>query len=236
VAASVASLQAQHDSAASLSGRSDRSDGSGGGGESDGNGGWEVDPREVMAVGKPTAPAPSPSLPQPPDWCAVQLLLDMPWRRFATPAVQGYFVRELAEELDVPESRLRVADFHRPTGAVTVRILGAGQHLVGAPPPPSAEALAARLQLVIAANALCLDPGFGSIAFLARFTAAEAQAEAQAAAEAAMAGRPVPRSLARPAAYFAHPSAPLPQQHAPLAPPSVLLRAAAAPPLPFAGL
>ena len=109
-------------------------------------------------------------------WAAVQLLIDLPWSRFGTRVVQAYFLRELAEELDVSPARLRVTSYDRPTGAVTVTILAAAQHhRPGSQAPP--EAVAALLEAKAGSGALTIDSSFGGVVFLRAFTQQQAEAE-----------------------------------------------------------
>ncbi len=168
----------------------------------------------------PAAPPPAvPAVPERP-WAAVQLLIDLPWRQFGTPAVQAYFLRELADELDVPAARLRLAHYHRETGAVTVRILddcaahGDDDEMHPAMAASmSPEELAAAIQLKCATGSLVLDGGFGDVLFLRRFTAAQAAAEAEEAAMAVpAAARAPPRPSGTAAALAASPVRRAPQQ------------------------
>jgi hypothetical protein len=114
----------------------------------------------------------------------VQLLIDLPWRRFGTPAVQAYFLRELADEMDIQPQRLRIAEYHRGSGAVTVRILAPGSsadadadaHADAALHAPQARAadIASAIELKCATGAMVLDGGFGDVLFLRRYTSVRA--------------------------------------------------------------
>ena len=99
-------------------------------------------------------------------WVAVQLLIDLPWSRFGARAVQSYFLRELAAEMEVSPARLRVTAYDRPSGQVTVTIM---------PPPhgsrePTSQVAAQVLCDMIQARTLTVDAQFGDPVFVRAFT------------------------------------------------------------------
>jgi tetratricopeptide (TPR) repeat protein len=102
-------------------------------------------------------------------WVAVQLLIDLPWSRFGARAVQSYFLRELAAEMEVSPARLRVTAYDRPSGLVTVTIMppprGSGQ--------PTSQAAAQVLCDMIQARTLTVDAQFGDPVFVRAFTQGE---------------------------------------------------------------
>jgi hypothetical protein len=163
---------------------------------------------------------PPPGAPAP--WAAVQLLIDLPWRRFGTPAVQAYFLRELADEMDIQPQRLRVAEYHRGSGAVTVRILAPGDdadaHSDAAPLQHARAAdIASAIELKCATGAMVLDGGFGDVLFLRRYTSEQAAEEAV--EEAALAAGDVVQPPAAPLASVA-PQAPVAAPLSPVPPPA----------------
>lgn len=102
---------------------------------------------------------------------SVTLLVDMDPKKFSGTVSQQYFLRELADELDISDARLRVKHYDSYTGAVVIQVLQR-------PGEIPAEMVISRLESMLAEETLLLDPDFGDVSFVEKDIPSQKQPKA----------------------------------------------------------